>query len=85
MCLGDRSRDELLADRRLGGPYLTLLRGLRFERENVDWAVLALPVLCARIGWWLPAAVIRSPGGDVLYNGIRVSFRSELEAAQNEA
>lgn len=47
--LGDRSRDELLADRRLGGPYLTLLRGLRFERENVEWAELALPVLRARI------------------------------------
>lgn len=47
--LGGRTRDELLADPHLGGPYLTLLRGLRFERENVDWAELALPVLRARI------------------------------------
>ncbi|MBS4103367.1 PadR family transcriptional regulator [Tsukamurella paurometabola] len=47
--LGERTREELLADRRLGGPYLTLLRGLRFERENLDWADLALPVLRARI------------------------------------
>lgn len=46
--LGERTRDELLADRHLGGPYLTLLRGLRFEQENVDWCDLALPVLDAR-------------------------------------
>lgn len=47
--LGDRGRAELLADVHLGGPYLTLLRGLSFERENVAWAELALPVLRARI------------------------------------
>ncbi|KXO97935.1 PadR family transcriptional regulator [Tsukamurella pseudospumae] len=46
--LGERRREELLADRHLGGPYLTLLRGLSFERENIDWAELALPVLEAR-------------------------------------
>jgi len=27
------------------GPYLTLLRGLRFESENIEWAQQALEVL----------------------------------------
>ena len=46
--LGERTRERLLADPHLGGPYLTLLRGLRLERENIDWFDLALPVLQAR-------------------------------------
>lgn len=43
------TEEDLLADTHLGGPYLTLLRGLRFERENLDWFALALPVLQARL------------------------------------
>lgn len=48
--LGERTREQVLADPHLSGPYLTLLRGLSFERENVEWADLALPVLEARRG-----------------------------------
>ncbi|WP_019201004.1 PadR family transcriptional regulator [Tsukamurella sp. 1534] len=48
--LEGRTREGLLADPHLGGPYLTLLRGLGFERENIAWADLALPVLEARLG-----------------------------------
>lgn len=40
--LEGRSREELLTDARLAGPYLTLLRGLRFEEENVQWCDFAL-------------------------------------------
>ncbi|ADG77251.1 Transcriptional regulator, PadR-like family OS=Tsukamurella paurometabola (strain ATCC 8368 / DSM / CCUG 35730 / CIP 100753 / JCM 10117 / KCTC 9821 / NBRC 16120 / NCIMB 702349 / NCTC 13040) OX=521096 GN=Tpau_0613 PE=4 SV=1 [Tsukamurella paurometabola] len=47
--LEGRTEAGLLADHRLGGPYLTLLRGLRFEQENLDWYDLALPVLEARL------------------------------------
>ncbi|GAA1086317.1 PadR family transcriptional regulator [Tsukamurella spumae] len=46
--LGERSREQVLADPHLAGPYLTLLRGMRFERENLDWYELALPVIEAR-------------------------------------
>lgn len=36
---------EYLATAPAVGPYLTLLRGLRFERENIEWAQQALAVL----------------------------------------
>jgi hypothetical protein len=32
------------------GPYLTLLRGIAFERENVEWADRCLAVLAGRDG-----------------------------------
>ncbi len=40
-------RDDvaLYADARVAGPYLTLLRGLSFERENIAWSETALRVL----------------------------------------
>lgn len=47
--LDGRTEESLLADAHLGGPYLTLLRGLRFEQENLDWCEVALPVLRARV------------------------------------
>jgi DNA-binding PadR family transcriptional regulator len=46
--LSGRSEEEHLANAERIGPYLTLLRGLSFERENVRWADLALSVLQAR-------------------------------------
>lgn len=31
------------------GPYLTLLRGIRFEEENIEWAGRALTVIEQRL------------------------------------
>jgi DNA-binding PadR family transcriptional regulator len=47
--LGGATEPEYLATAPAVGPYLTLLRGLRFERENIDWAQQALAVLEARL------------------------------------
>lgn len=46
--LGDRTEDEFLATGRRIGPYLTLQRGIIFERENITWGRLALTVLARR-------------------------------------
>lgn len=46
--LDGRSEQEHLAQADRIGPYLTLLRGLAFERENVRWADIALDVLRER-------------------------------------
>ncbi|MBO3742495.1 PadR family transcriptional regulator [Actinoplanes flavus] len=46
--LGDRTDDEFLATGNRLGPYLTLQRGISFERENIAWAELALGVLARR-------------------------------------
>ncbi|MCT9929840.1 PadR family transcriptional regulator [Planotetraspora sp. A-T 1434] len=43
--LDGRSEEEFLAHAERVGPYLTLLRGLSFEQENVRWAERALTVL----------------------------------------
>ena len=43
--LAGRSEQEYLARAERVGPYLTLLRGLAFERENLRWAEQALAVL----------------------------------------
>ena len=43
--LGDRSDEEFLATGHRIGPYLTLQRGIVFERENIAWGRLALGVL----------------------------------------
>ncbi|MBG0564695.1 PadR family transcriptional regulator [Actinoplanes aureus] len=48
--LGDRSDEEFLATGHRIGPYLTLQRGLSFERENIAWGRLALGVLERRYG-----------------------------------
>ncbi|EGD56403.1 PadR family transcriptional regulator [Gordonia neofelifaecis] len=45
--LKGRSEAEGLADPATVGPYLTLLRGLAFERENVEWSGVALRALDA--------------------------------------
>ncbi|MGV0810571.1 PadR family transcriptional regulator [Mycolicibacterium boenickei] len=43
--LAGRTEDEFLAESDRVGPYLTLLRGIRFEEENIDWAGRALAVI----------------------------------------
>ena len=47
--LAGRSEDAYLADADRIGPYLTLLRGIRFEEENIDWASRALAVIEQRL------------------------------------
>jgi DNA-binding PadR family transcriptional regulator len=47
--LDGRSEAEHLAHADRVGPYLTLLRGIRFEEENVRWAKQAMAVLGARL------------------------------------
>ncbi|AEV85396.1 PadR family transcriptional regulator [Actinoplanes sp. SE50] len=46
--LGSRSHAEFLATGNRIGPYLTLQRGISFERENITWGELALQVLQSR-------------------------------------
>lgn len=48
--LGEDSEDELAADPSRLGPYLTLARGIAFERENVAWCDLALRTLTPHVG-----------------------------------
>lgn len=43
--LDGRTEDEYLAAADRVGPYLTLLRGLSFERDNVKWCARCLTVL----------------------------------------
>ncbi|GAA0585209.1 PadR family transcriptional regulator [Streptomyces crystallinus] len=46
--LDGRTEDEHLARAERVGPYLTLMRGLAFEEENIRWAQRALAVLDRR-------------------------------------
>lgn len=48
--LAGRSESDFLANSAQIGPYLTLVRGIAFERENVDWCELALGALARRGG-----------------------------------
>lgn len=48
--LGGRDEDEYLATGDRVGPYLTLLRGIAFEEENIRWAHRTLAVLDQRSG-----------------------------------
>jgi DNA-binding PadR family transcriptional regulator len=43
--LADRTEEEFLATAERVGPYLTLLRGLSFERDNARWCARSLTVL----------------------------------------
>ena len=45
---GGMSEPEYLDSGELLGPYLTLLRGIYFERENIRWCDLAAEVLARR-------------------------------------
>jgi DNA-binding PadR family transcriptional regulator len=44
------SEDEFLARAQRVGPYLTLMRGISFEQENIRWAERALAILEQRQG-----------------------------------
>ncbi|QKV80180.1 PadR family transcriptional regulator [Amycolatopsis sp. Hca4] len=46
--LDGRFEDDYLAEAERVGPYLTLMRGLSFERENLRWCEQALKVLDRR-------------------------------------
>ena len=48
--LDGRSEDEFLATAPRVGPYLTLMRGISFEEENVRWAAWALTIVEQRHG-----------------------------------
>jgi len=43
--LGGRTEEEYLAQSKRVGPYLTLLRGISFEQENIRWAERALTII----------------------------------------
>ncbi|MFV8300044.1 PadR family transcriptional regulator [Mycolicibacterium fortuitum] len=47
--LAGRTEDAYLAEADRIGPYLTLLRGIRFEEENIEWARRALDVIEQRL------------------------------------
>ncbi|MBF6302640.1 PadR family transcriptional regulator [Nocardia amamiensis] len=47
--LDGRSEQAYLAEAERIGPYLTLLRGISFEQENVRWGAFALSVIDRRI------------------------------------
>jgi DNA-binding PadR family transcriptional regulator len=57
--LAGRTEDTYLAESERIGPYLTLLRGIRFEEENIDWAGRALAVIDQRAAR-TPAAASRT-------------------------
>ncbi|MFD9464585.1 PadR family transcriptional regulator [Streptomyces sp. NPDC060027] len=46
--LNGRTEGDHLTHSERVGPYLTLLRGISFEHENIHWAQLALTVLAQR-------------------------------------
>ena len=48
--LDGRSEAEFLATAQRIGPYLTLMRGISFEEENIRWAKRALAIIEARQG-----------------------------------
>ncbi|WP_199199487.1 PadR family transcriptional regulator [Amycolatopsis sp. CA-128772] len=48
--LDGRFEDDYLAEAERIGPYLTLMRGLSFERENLRWCEQSLKVLDRRPG-----------------------------------
>ena len=48
--LDGRGEEEYLAQAERVGPYLTLLRGISFEEENIRWAERALVILELRQG-----------------------------------
>ncbi|BBY03413.1 PadR family transcriptional regulator [Mycobacterium seoulense] len=47
--LNGRDEEEYLAQAERIGPYLTLLRGIMFEEENIRWAERALAVIDHRL------------------------------------
>ena len=56
---GDLDEETFLATAERIGPYLTCLRGKRFEQENLDWCRRSADLIRTR---W--AAEMREPGGE---------------------
>ncbi len=48
--LDGRSEEEYLAQANRVGPYLTLMRGISFEQENIRWAERTLAIMEQRLG-----------------------------------
>ena len=48
--LDGRGEEQYLAEARRVGPYLTLMRGISFEQENIRWAERALAIMEQRQG-----------------------------------
>jgi hypothetical protein len=48
--LDGRTEDDYLAQTERVGPYLTLLRGISFEQENIRWAERVLTIMEQRQG-----------------------------------
>jgi DNA-binding PadR family transcriptional regulator len=48
--LDGRFEEDYLAEAERIGPYLTLMRGLSFERENLRWCEQSLKILARRAG-----------------------------------
>lgn len=48
--LGGRDEDTYVAQAKRVGPYLTLMRGISFEQENIRWAERTLAILEQRQG-----------------------------------
>jgi DNA-binding PadR family transcriptional regulator len=61
--LGAQSESEYLRTTRRVGPYLTLKRGMMYERENIAWAEWAMAAMAARVSRSRPTSVgaLRSP------------------------
>jgi DNA-binding PadR family transcriptional regulator len=58
--LDGRSEEDYLARAERIGPYLTLIRGISFEEDNIRWAERALAVIARR----LPTTDADSDAGD---------------------
>ena len=56
--LDGRTEEQYLIDAERVGPYLTLMRGISFEQENIRWAEHALATIARRL-----IAVSASDGG----------------------
>jgi DNA-binding PadR family transcriptional regulator len=50
LMLKGRSHDKFVATARRVGPYLTLRRGILYEKENIDWLIETIEVLAKRAG-----------------------------------
>jgi DNA-binding PadR family transcriptional regulator len=59
--LDGRTEDDYLAQTERVGPYLTLLRGISFEHENIRWAERVLTVIDRRLPTRGPSDSGRAP------------------------
>jgi len=59
--LDGRTEDDYLAQTERVGPYLTLLRGISFEQENIRWAERVLTIINRRLPTRGPSDSGRAP------------------------